>query len=61
MRRIRRFVTYEIESCHDCIFYEDSSEDTTCDSYCHNIHEDFAYPEENDWFPNFCPLEKVVD
>ena len=51
-----RKVEYWIDECMDCPFYEDDGEK----GLCHETsigNRMFEYPDKNNWFPEWCPLE----
>ena len=55
-----KIVTYQIECCVDCPFFEDNSSNDNFESTCISLNKEFNFPEEGStftWFPDFCPLE----
>ena len=60
-----RRVEYLIDCCMDCPYYTLDGiieyEKDLYDGHCMEKRIDIIYPEENNWFPDFCPLEKVED
>lgn len=55
-------VTYQIECCIDCPFFQDSGDEEGFEARCcGDAQRDFNFPEEGEidlsWFPDWCPLE----